>query len=118
MNQEEIFHVIATSQTRQESKAIQLLFKSYYSQAKYIVLRHTGLTIEDSECIFQDAIIEVVFRIKQGSFVLQGEDSIKRFILKYVKNRSLSQARKNSKFVNTIPDFFLAEEEEASPICE
>lgn len=116
MNQEEIFHAIQHS-TRQESQAIQLLFK-YYPLAKSIVLKHTGLSTEDSECLFQDCVICIVYRIKEGSFLLMGEESFKRFMLKFVKNKSLSLARQKSKFANNVPDYLVDETEDVSPIRE
>lgn len=116
MNQAEIFEAIQHS-TRLESKAIQQLFK-FYPHAKSIVIKHTGLYIEDAENIYQDCIICIVYRVKEGSFIIQNEESFKRFILKYVKNKSLSLARQKSKFVNNVPDYLVAEEEEGLQIRE
>jgi DNA-directed RNA polymerase specialized sigma24 family protein len=116
MNQEEIFHAIQNS-TRQESKAIQQLFK-FYPHAKSIVIRHTGLCVEDAENIYQDCIICIVYRVKEGSFIVQSEECFKRFILKFVKNKSLSLARQKSKLVNNVPDYLVAEEEEGLQIRE
>lgn len=108
MRQEEIFHAIA-NRTSEESKAIELLFSLYYPDAKRIAYR-SGLALDEIQSIFQDSIIEVFIRISQKSFILMGEDSFKRFILKVVKNKCLSEARKKNKYRNQLPVSIESEE--------
>ena len=100
MTEQEIFHAIFHS-TREENKAIEQLFK-FYSKIKSIVFK-SGLTEDDAQCITQEAIIDLVFKIKSGNFKLLMDNSYQRYLLKYTKNKSLSLARKKSRFVNELP---------------
>jgi DNA-directed RNA polymerase specialized sigma24 family protein len=109
MTEQEIFHAIYHS-TREENKAIEQLFK-FYSRIKSIAFK-SGLTEDDAQCITQEAIIDLVFKIKSDQFKIMMDNSYQRYILKYAKNKALSLGRRKSRLVNELPHQLSSSEED------
>jgi RNA polymerase sigma factor (sigma-70 family) len=110
MTQAEIFDAIQHS-SRQESKAIEILFKTLYPKVKSIVLKNS-LTQDDAQDIMQDAVLDLVYKIKTGAFQIIFENSFQRYILKFATNKSYSLRRQKLKFVNNLFDNMEVEQEE------
>src|SRR5712671_36527 len=77
-------------------KALNLLYKKYYSMIKNYVLTNNG-TQDDAADVFQECVIIFYEKIKIGNFALTS--TIKTYLFSMCKNNWLNKLRQMKKFV-------------------
>ncbi len=77
---------------KQDITTLRHIYQEYFPSIKHMVITHSG-QVEDSEDVFQDAVIIIYNKINDGNFNLTS--SFKTFLYSVCRNLWLQQLNKN-----------------------
>lgn len=92
---------------KNDSKAIELLYKSHFTMIQHFVLNNNG-SFDDARDIFQEAMITLYEKVQSDSFVLSCQ--IKTYLFSICKNLWLKRLQQMGKYSSPLN----AEEESVS----
>lgn len=88
-------HALLKGLAKNDSKAVEALYKSHFTMIQHFILNNNG-SVDDAKDVFQDAMVALYEKVQSESFVLTCQ--IKTYLFSICKHLWLKRLQQISKF--------------------